>query len=36
MEAVAIVTLVGLFEFLATRFGTDTRDGDDWAIHTRV
>ena len=36
MEALAIITIVGLFLSAATVFGTDSRDGDDWIIHRSV
>ena len=33
MEAVLILTIVGLFELVGTRFAADSRDGNDWSIH---
>ena len=36
MEAILIFSFVALFELVTTRFGADSRDGDDWATHTSV
>lgn len=36
MEAVLIFSFVALFELVTTRFGADSRDGDDWTTHARV
>jgi hypothetical protein len=36
MEFVLILAIVGLFALLATRFGVDSRDGNDWLIHRSV
>ena len=31
----AVVASIAAFEILASRFGRDSRDGDDWSIHER-
>ncbi len=31
----AVVASIAAFEVLASRFGRDSRDGDDWSIHER-
>lgn len=36
MEAILIVTMIGLFVALATSLGVDSRDGDDWITHRSV
>lgn len=33
MEAILIMTLIGLFVALAVTLGVDSRDGDDWITH---
>ena len=31
----AVVASIAAFEVLVSRFGRDSRDGDDWSIHER-
>ena len=32
----AVVASIAAFEVLVSRFGRDTRDGDDWSMHERA
>lgn len=36
MELVLLVALIGVVGVLAATFGADTRDGNDWAWHSRL
>lgn len=36
MEVIVVLALVGVVGGLAAAFGADSRDGNDWAWHSRV
>ncbi len=36
VELVLMLAAVGLFEVLAARLGSDSRDGNDWITHRSV